>query len=356
MMQLSSLLKNIVSIPASADRDISRLVLDSRQVKPGDLFLAVKGTQTDGRQFIPAALAQGASAVLQDADTQNETMIFTANVPVIPIYQLQNKLGQLGARFYHEPAKQLAVFGVTGTSGKTSCTHFIAQILEALNTPCGVIGTLGSGMVGALGEAGLTTPDAITLQATLRDFVDQGAQAAAMEVSSHSIDQGRVNDIAFAAGIFTNLTQDHLDYHGTMNAYAAVKYRFLAEWPIKNLIINADDEHGEEWIRKLATKKSVYAYSVAPVTSLQSDGLEGFVYAQNVQMTLSGIQAQIFSPWGEGEVTIPLVGQFNLSNVLAVLTALCAHGISFTKVMHCLLLSAVPDAWESWQWDAHDYR
>ena len=267
-MRLSELLKDLVIIPVDADRDVLHLILDSRQLHQQDLFLAIKGTQADGRRFIPQAIAAGAAAVLVDADTPQESIRYEQSVPLIPVYQLQNKLGKLAARFYQEPAKQLRLFGVTGTNGKTSCTHFIAQILQALQVPSGVIGTLGSGMIGALGEAGLTTPDAITLQATLRQLVDQGAKAVAMEVSSHSVDQGRVNDIAFSVGIFTNLTQDHLDYHGTMQAYANVKHQFFAKWPMDHLILNADDPHGEEWIREFAPEKSVFAYSVSPPTSL----------------------------------------------------------------------------------------
>ena len=133
------------------------------------------------------------------------------------------------------------MIGVTGTSGKTTCTHFIAQILTQLDVSCGLIGTLGSGFYGALTETGLTTPDALQLQASLQQMLSKGAEAVAMEVSSHSIDQGRVNGIPFEIGLFTNLSQDHLDYHGDMETYAAVKRRFIAEFPIKHRIINIDD-------------------------------------------------------------------------------------------------------------------
>jgi UDP-N-acetylmuramoyl-L-alanyl-D-glutamate--2,6-diaminopimelate ligase len=342
-MRLSILLNGMISLPADADRDVFRLILDSRQVRQHDLFLAVKGMQVDGRRFIPQAILQGAAAVLFDAESQEEPIRFEQSVPLIPFYQLQKKLGQLGERFYHAPAHALQLFGVTGTNGKTSCSHFIAQILSALNTPCGVIGTLGSGMFGALGEAGLTTPDAITLQATLREFVECGAKAVAMEVSSHSIDQGRVNDIAFEVGIFTNLTQDHLDYHGTMEAYANVKHRYLAEWPIKHLVLNADDAYGQQWITEFAPVKSVYAYSVSPPTSLITNGIEGLIYADQVTSTSQGVSARVFSPWGEDNLSLPLIGQFNLSNALAVLAALCAAGYAFSDVMRELAhLKSVP--------------
>ena len=338
-MRLSVLLQNIMSIPAEADCDVSRLVLDSRQVQARDVFLAVKGTHLDGRKYIAEAINHGAVAVLVDADSENETIRWENDIPLIPINNLQSKLGELGAQFYQHPAKKLQMIGVTGTNGKTSCTHFIAQILQSLQTPCAVVGTLGSGMYGALGEAGLTTPDAITLQAILRDVLDQGAKAVAIEVSSHSIDQGRVNDIEFDVGVFTNLTQDHLDYHGTMDAYAAVKRRFLTVFPVKHLVINIDDAYGAKWAHELAHTRSVFTYSVLPVTKKDKN----LTYATDIKLTLHGIKANIHSPFGAGELSLALIGRFNLSNALAVLTALCVAGIPFNDALYRLAqLKAVP--------------
>lgn len=323
-MRLSSLLQDYISIPETADCDITRMVLDSRKVSQQDLFVAMKGTALDGRKYIPTALAQGAAAVLFEAENADEAISFQGDIPLIPMNNLAKKIGQLAARFYDFPAKKLPIIGVTGTNGKTSTTHFIAQCLEALHLPCGVIGTLGCGMYGKLGEAGLTTPDPITLQATLCEMQKQGAKAVAMEVSSHSIDQGRVNGIDYEIGIFTNLTQDHLDYHGDMETYAAVKKRFIAEFPMKYVVINADDARGKQWIVELNQHKKVYAYSTHTALSDVPS-----IYTSNVQLTLQGIKAQVHTPWGEGELQIGLIGQFNLSNILAVLTALCLHGIPF---------------------------
>lgn len=338
-MRLSMLLKNIMSVPAEADCDVPRLVLDSRQVEARDLFLAVKGTHLDGRKYIADAINLGAVAVLVDADSENEAIRWEKEVPLIPINKLQSKLGELGAQFFQHPAKQLQMIGVTGTNGKTSCTHFIAQILQSLQTPCAVIGTLGSGMYGALGEAGLTTPDAISLHAILHDALDQGAKAVAIEVSSHSIDQGRVNDIEFDVGVFTNLTQDHLDYHGTMNEYAAVKHRFLAAYPVKHLVINVDDEYGAKWAQELAHTHSVFTYSVLPIVKKEKN----LTYATDIKLTLQGIKAKIHSPFGEGELSLALIGRFNLSNALAVLTALCVAGVPFKDAFDQLAqLKAVP--------------
>lgn len=339
-MRLSTLLQDFYSLPAEADRDISELCLDSRVVQKNGLFLAIKGTQLDGRQYIQQAISHGAIAVLVDVDAAQDILTYQATVPLIPIQRLQQKTGQLASRFYANPAAKLRMIGITGTSGKTSCSHFIAQSLQALHEPCGIIGTMGSGFYGALSETGLTTPDAVTLQMILQQFVLQGAKAVAMEVSSHSIDQGRVNGVEFDLGIFTNLSQDHLDYHGDMESYAKVKRRFLAEMPVKNRIINADDSYGMRWINELFPQKSIFAYSTRKLSLPANLPL---VYTEHVASTRHGVKAKVKSPWGEADIFLPLMGQFNLSNSLAVLTALCVYGIAFQDAVDCLSkLQAVP--------------
>lgn len=338
-MRISLLLKDIFSVPAQADLEISGLQLDSRKIQPNDVFIAFKGAHYDGYQYISNAIAKGATAVLIEGD-ENAQLIFQDAVPIVPIQHLQKKLGLIAARFYAHPARKMRLIGVTGTSGKTSCTQFIAQCLQNLQVPCGIIGTLGTGFYGALNETGFTTPDAITLQACLRDLVMQNAQAVAMEVSSHSIDQERIGGIEFDIGIFTNLSQDHLDYHGDMETYAAVKYRFLAELPTKQVIVNADDARGKQWITQLAKQKLVIAY-----TTTQPEAINNvvWVYAEKIHLTLQGISAYVRTPWGEGEFKLPLIGQFNLSNGLAVLATLCAYGIPFQQVLSTMAqLQAVP--------------
>lgn len=328
-MRLSTLLNDIFPLPADADRDVLRLILDSRKIQTNDLFLAIKGREVDGRKYIKDAIKQGASAVLLDDETQHLT--WENNIPLISMANLQQQLGDIAARFYQYPANKLHMIGVTGTNGKTSCTHFIAQILQLLGEPCGIIGTLGSGFYGALGEAGLTTPDAITLQSMLNEFKEKGAKAVAMEVSSHSIDQGRVNGIPFEIGVFTNLTQDHLDYHGDMQTYANVKKRFLNEFPTQKIVINADDAYGEKWIKELAPQKTIYAYTTTPPKTKVER--VSYIYTDEVELTGQGIKAHVNTPWGAGKLSVPLIGQFNLSNILAVLTTLCIYGIPFQEVL-----------------------
>jgi len=328
-------------VPAEADCDIAHLVVDSRLISKNDLFLAVKGVHGHGRQYISQAIARGARAILVEAEKANEALTFRDQVPLLPIYQLSHHLAALAARFYHHPAKKLRMIGVTGTSGKTSCTHFIAQSLQALHIPCGLIGTLGNGFFGELGEVGLTTPDAITLQAILQRFVEQKAEAIAMEVSSHSIAQGRVSGIEFEMGLFTNLSQDHLDYHGDMKTYAAVKRQFLSNLSTKQVIINADDAHGQQWIAELADHKPVYAYGTEIANDLPAT--VAHIVADHVELSLQGIKAHVTTPWGKGKLVLPLIGQFNLSNALAALTALCLYDIPLEQALNQLSeLSPVP--------------
>ena len=339
-MRLSSILPQSVSLPPAADVEFSRLTLDSRQAEPGAVFVALQGAQVDGRKFIADVIAKKVAAVLIEQGKSDDLLNWEQQVPIIAVPDLRVQLGEIAARFYGLPAAHMKMFGVTGTNGKTSTTHFLAQALQRLHVPCGIIGTLGNGLVGALGEPGLTTPDAVTLQATLQQFYQHGAKAVAMEVSSHSIEQSRVKGVAFAAGIFTNLTQDHLDYHGTMAAYAAVKKRFLTDYPIKDLIINVDDHYGRDWINELSHRPSVFAYSLQRVALPRT---VPHIYAESVQLSLSGIRAQIVTPWGSGQLAVPLIGQFNLSNVLAVLSALCLQEIPFAQVLQILSqLTAVP--------------
>lgn len=336
-MRLTTLLSDIVSIPQGLDFEVALLASSSKQVTKDSIFFALHGAKADGSDFVAEAIERGASVILQDATASSgQSIDIQNNVPIIPIENLKAKLGPIAAKFNAYPAKKLRMIGVTGTNGKTSCTHFIAQ---ALTARCGIIGTLGKGFFGDLSETGFTTPDAIQLQAVLREFVDDGAQAVAMEVSSHGIDQGRVAGIDFEIGVFTNLTQDHLDYHGTMGAYAKVKHRFLASPDTRKVIINVDDDYGRAWIDELKHDKAVFAYSVKPHAGVDYP----LIHAIHFQSSLVGIKAQIVSPWGEGELKIPLLGQFNLSNALAVLTTLCVYGIPFhTALAELSMLMPVP--------------
>ncbi len=337
-LKLSELLEKSI-LPD--DISVSGLALDSRKVQPGDLFFACQGTALDGRRFIDDAIAKGARAVLVDAEGESAPIVYRQAVPIIAIDQLNQHISAIAGRFYHDPANAMDIIGVTGTNGKTSCTYFIASVLQQLGMPCGVIGTMGHGLYGDIQSGGLTTPDAMSVQRILAEFKQQGAKHVAMEVSSHSLVQGRVEAIPFKVGVFTNLTQDHLDYHGTMEAYGAAKRRLFAELATQHAVINQDDVFGRTLIETLLPQKNIISYG------LQKSTLVDSVYAENVTLD-HGIRAHVVTPWGEGELVTALMGQFNLSNVLAVLAVLGVLGIPLAKSLACLKnLRSVPGRMET---------
>ncbi|OGT56576.1 MAG: UDP-N-acetylmuramoyl-L-alanyl-D-glutamate--2,6-diaminopimelate ligase [Gammaproteobacteria bacterium RIFCSPHIGHO2_12_FULL_42_10] len=305
------------------------LALDSRHVAQGGLFLAIQGTICDGRQYIEEAIHAGACAVLVETSVADAPISLVDGVPVIPIRLLREKMGRLASRFYDEPSKKLRVIGVTGTSGKTSCTHFMAQVLDR---PCGVIGTLGIGLLHALNANIGTTPDAISLQAILQQFVEAQIEYAAMEVTSHSIHQKRIQGIHFAMRVFTNLTQDHLDYHGNMAQYAATKQAFLVDDSDgSDLIINADDHYGNLWIKEWHRRPRLFAYGMKETVALR-DSLPA-IHAEIVKHSLYEIQVKLTTPWGDDKLSVPLSGFFNLSNALATLAVGCLSGMPLQAVL-----------------------
>lgn len=335
-MHLSELLVDIVSLPASLNVDVRGLCCDSRKAQSGDLFLAYPGEASDGRLFIGEAIKRGVVAVLCEPPVPAE--LSQQGVHIIEIPELKNIIGKIAARYYQHPADAIMMIGITGTNGKTSCSHFIARCLQAAGQKCGIIGTLGLGFPGQLTEFGLTTPDAITLQQALATMRDNGAKAVAMEVSSHSLVQHRVDSIAFDIAVFTNLTRDHLDYHGTMEAYAAAKQRLFFLPGLQYAVLNLDDVTGRAWLPTLPKNLIVYGYTQQP-----SAATIPTVRAVNVELLPQGIQARVITPWGEGILSSQLFGRFNLSNLLAVLTVLGIMDIPLSRSLNYLAaLSTVP--------------
>lgn len=336
-VKLSELLEK--SIP-SGDVLISGLTLDSRAVHTGDLFFAYQGTSVDSRLFIDQAIDNGASAILVDTDSESLPFIFRGSVPIVSIPHLTHQISAIAGRFYQNPAQSMEIIGVTGTNGKTSCTYFLASVLEQLSKRCGVIGTLGYGVYGDIQFNGLTTPDAITVQRVLSEFKVKQVNYVAMEVSSHSLSQGRVDAIPFKVGVFTNLTQDHLDYHGTMDSYGAAKKRLFDELSTQHAVINHDDAFGQALITELHHKKNIIAYGLKKSTLVDS------VFAENVRLH-HGIHAHVVTPWGEGEIETALMGQFNLHNILAVIAVLGVLNIPLKEILACLKnIKAVPGRME----------
>ena len=310
------------------------LTLDSRKVCANDVFFALAREQ-ELSVHIAQAVAQGAAAIVVD-QTQKRDVATT--IPVIGIENLAQQLGAIAHAFYDKPSEKCTVIGVTGTNGKTSCSHWLAQAWQAVSGDAAIIGTLGGGMIRSAQRAntGLTTPDVLTVHRLLADFVQQGAQMTVMEVSSHALDQQRVDHVKFNSAIFTNLTRDHLDYHGDMTHYAAAKQKLFDVASLQLAVINADDDFGQQFIRRVrSANKTVLSYALE--NKMSDLGVEHY------KVTGQEIVASIRTPWGKGELRSRFPGGYNLLNTLAVVAILCGHGMSLDTVLHAVAqLQAVP--------------
>ncbi len=321
---LSTLLDSISAVPASAEREVTGLALDSRQVRARDLFLALPGTAVDGRKYIQEAVAAGAAAIVYEAG--DGYTVRDASVPAVGVTDLRRRLGTIADRFYDAPSRKLIVVGVTGTNGKTTCTQILAQALDRPPRRCAVIGTLGCGFPDALNKSTLTTPDVISVHRLLRELLDAGATSVSMEVSSHALDQGRVNDVAFELAVFTNHTRDHLDYHGNMQAYGAAKARLFESNTLKHAVINRDDAFGKALLDKLKGGVATLSY-----------GFEGSeINARRLTPTPRGLTLDVVTPWGEAQLDSALFGRFNAYNLLAVLATLLLLEVSLTDAVQRL--------------------
>lgn len=334
----------------------AKLTADSRQIQSGDIFFAYPvghgNALRDGRDYIAAALANGAAAVVFDpADgVANE---YLDRSECFAVDNLSSLAGELCAEWYGYPSKQLNVIGVTGTNGKTSITQWLAQALDESNHRAAVLGTLGTGFPGALIETGYTTPDAPRLQTQLKELLNAGAQQLAIEISSHALDQDRVSGLDVRTAVFTNLTQDHLDYHGTMGEYAEAKAKLFQIPQLENAIINFDDPFGRELAMKLLAIDGPQVWGYA----LSSDAFAGFekfgdrlkrAYTENTLFTKEGYESQFnCDASGVSAVQLAVLGEFNLSNCLAVWAVLLAQGLSPSAASKRMnKLSSVPGRME----------
>ena len=327
-MSLATLLEGWCDTPPAVT--ISGLTLDSRSVRPGDAFLAVAGTHTHGLSFAAEAQARGARLIIHDGLAN----IPRLEIPAVRVEGLGRLLSRMAARFFHAPSDQLTIAGVTGTNGKTSTAHFIAQAWQRTSGKAGLIGTIGYGALPRLRKAELTTPDAVSVQRMLSECIDEGVDSVAMEVSSHALEQGRCADVAFDAGVFTNLSRDHLDYHASMAQYAAAKRRLFTDCQPRFAVINADDEFGRSLIAELKGRAEVLSYGTNGSSELRAGVLE---------MDASGMALNITSPWGQGKLHAALLGRFNVSNLMAAAGTLALLGMPWSQVMHQLeLMRPVP--------------
>ena len=327
---------------------ISRLVIDSRELVAGDTFVAYPGSSADGRKFIAQAIAKGANAVIWEAEDFAWSEEW--RVPNLAVRDLRHHAGQIADYVYGGPSGKLWMVGVTGTNGKTSCSHWLAQSLTALGRKAALIGTLGNGFPGALQPTSNTTPDAIRLHGLLAEYVEQGAQSAVMEVSSHALAQGRVNGVSYDVALLTNLSRDHLDYHGDMENYAAAKRRLFDWQHLKYAVLNLDDAFGLDIAGQLqAADVEVIGYGMGTGALEQAErsGIR-MVYGGDLQMTAMGMRLQLHTSWGGAALDSRLVGRFNASNLLGALAVLLASGVALPDAVRELArVDAAPGRMQS---------
>lgn len=320
---LKSLLRDCVDVPSVLDTWLYGLVSDSRRVRPGTAFMALPGAGADAWVHVPEAVANGAAAILLDSETPARPYEYGASI-VVPVQGLKRRAAELADQFYEAPSAHLSVIGVTGTNGKSSVTGFLGQILNSCGLPTATIGTLGYGFPGSLEAASHTTPDAVRLHELLDGFRREGARAVVMEVSSHALDQGRVNRVRFAGGIFTNLSSEHLDYHGTMAHYGESKARLFEVFEPEFAVINLDDEFGLDLSRRLSADVRLLRYGTTPRSP------ELFIH--DIRAGRAGIDAVVNTPLGRLELHTRLMGDFNLANITAAVGAALAMGIPVAEI------------------------
>ncbi|GLP97504.1 UDP-N-acetylmuramoyl-L-alanyl-D-glutamate--2,6-diaminopimelate ligase [Paraferrimonas sedimenticola] len=308
----------------SGPEQFAHLRLDSREIQQGDLFVAIPGHALDGRRFIAKAIEAGASAVLcHSDDAKQHGQVENLGAPVIYFSELSGQLAALARQAYPFNDKQTLLAGVTGTNGKTSVSQLMAQLVSLAGEPAAVLGTIGNGLWGSLSDSINTTSDALTTARQLHDCQNHNAKLVAMEVSSHGLVQGRVATLPFSVAVFTNLSRDHLDYHGDMQNYALAKRRLFEFRRLKHRLFNLDDSTGQSWHQEFGEQAS--GYSVAGHQNAD-------YFVSQVNYHDAGVSATLHSPSGEFEINSPLLGPFNLSNLLAALGALDLLGFDLTQL------------------------
>jgi UDP-N-acetylmuramoyl-L-alanyl-D-glutamate--2,6-diaminopimelate ligase len=321
-----------VLFPGAAAVDIAGLAYDNRVVGPRDLFFCVRGFTRDGHEFAADAVARGAGALVVDH-------MVDVDIPQVVVEDVRRAMPAAAAAFYGDPTAELDLVGITGTNGKTTTAYLVRALLEADGRQSGLLGTVKSVVGGHESTLARTTPEAIDLQRAFREMLDGGDRACAMEVSSHALELGRVDAVHFAVGVFTNLTQDHLDFHPTMEDYFQAKRKLFTEVGARQAVLNLDDPYG----LRLATDPEVGA----PITFALDH--PGATYrADDVRTDLSGSRFALHSPDGVTELCSPLRGRFNVSNVIAAFAAVRAVGVPFdTAVAAVERAGQVPGRFET---------
>jgi len=332
-LSLDELLRGFAKAPAL---EVSGISSDSRSLKSGDLFLACAGHNSHGLDYIADAVGAGVVAIAWDSSS-TDAPANDVGVPMIAIEGLAKRVGEIANRFYARPSETVKVVGVTGTNGKTTVAWLIAQCFGRLQQRCAYVGTLGSGIDEIEGGEGMTTPGAVELHGRLADFRDDGAMFAAVEVSSHALAQNRVDGVAFDTVLFTNLSRDHLDYHGDMQSYAATKAKLFLECKVRDRIINIDSDFGA----KLADRCGLSVVTVSTNLDRVANG-RPYVCIRSVFAGDNGSQVRVSSSWGDGEYCLPMPGDFNVANAAIVLALMLKQGIPMDQACDVLATVSAP--------------
>lgn len=329
-MTLKELLNDWVStinISSSNDSSILGLSLDSRDIIQGYVFIALAGSKQHGMAYIDQAISNGACAIIYDPAGIESTLVEqnSSQIPMIALDELAVKLGHIAARFYGKPSELMTVIGVTGTNGKTSCSQFLSQMLD----DCGIVGTLGWGNWNNLQKTLNTTPDALEMQRILAELLKTNKKVVAMEVSSHGLDQGRINGVAIKGAIYTNISRDHLDYHGTMEAYLQAKLLLLNSPSLAFVVVNLDDQYSDRIITAIPENVAIWGFSVKGKTRSDCTCIK----AENIVNTDDGIEFDLHCQDNKHKIKAPLYGDFNVENVVTVFTAMLAMGITESEAI-----------------------
>ena len=340
---LRLLLQDFVAISPKQDRKINGLQLDSRRLRKGDVFIALPGTQVDGIEFISQALQVNIAAVIYETHLPDDTLQQQAQevgTLLIQLDDLAAKLGEISARYYGHPSRDMTVIAVTGTDGKTSVSHFIAQAIKALGQQSAVIGTIGNGLLGEEIPTMHTTPNAIELQSLFGEMRQKGVNSVSMEVSSHGLHQGRVNSIEFDIAVLTNLGRDHMDYHKSMQAYADAKRKLFYMRGLGAAVLNCDDDFGCMLALELKDDVAIYGYGFG---GDMQPNMAAQVKGGDLQLNLQGLRFSVACDGQKFDLCSPLLGHFNASNLLAVITALIVLGLPLSEAVELVHnLKAVP--------------
>ncbi|QCI23770.1 UDP-N-acetylmuramoyl-L-alanyl-D-glutamate--2,6-diaminopimelate ligase [Buchnera aphidicola (Macrosiphoniella sanborni)] len=313
-------------------KNISNLNTDSRTINKGELFLAISGTKKDGRNFIFQAIKKKAAAILYETKIKEEHGIceYIYNIPIIKFLDLSKNISILASRFYHEPEKKLKIIGVTGTNGKTTVIQLINQLNHLLGQKTATMGTLGNGFHNHLYPTKNTTSSPIFIHSFLSKVYKKKTKLVTMEVSSHGLIQNRVKSIPFYIAIFTNLTQDHLDYHENMEKYASAKWLLFSKHKVQKIILNADDQYGQKWLKKLF---NCYTVAVTIKNPTQKKYAKKWLNATHIKYYNNYVNIKFESSWGDSEISSCLIGDFNVTNLLLSLAALLEIGHNLSDIV-----------------------